>query len=767
MHCVTHDCSATQSASAVQSVVSCSWQAPPVLIEAWRHVLHVASAFFGVAAQIVDAQSVAHGAPPSAPVPLQAHANSELWKVVYPDLWLAMQHVPHACSVVSLPQAVSSVVVPVPVSSVAPESLTVEPVSLVPASGVEVSVPVTVLEHATTRPVRVTIEERPKKTARFSMVGSLTLGPSGGKSSARVRGPMPRRIPPLAAFVLVALMAACAPSGSPPVSAASETPASCLSIAAWNDMHGQLGADEVQIDATRVPAGGVIAVADQVAALRATTDVVVVLDAGDLFTGPLDTTVAEGAPIIDAYNAIGVDAAAIGNHEFDFGPVGYARVTAPPNVGDEAGPDGPRGALFARMESAHFPFVSANLHRADGKPLGWPRLHASTHVTRGGFDVGVVGYTTIETPTTTLKPNIAGLTFAANAAASVAAEVHALRAAGAAPIVLLAHASLDGELPQLLDDASDADAQGARRTGELATLLDAMPAADRPDVIVGGHRHQWMLGRVRGVPIVSSDQHGVGLSRIRYCRSASGGVPRLERIERRVAMASSRPSSELGAAVAASVAPWQAKVKREAEAVIATLPKPCLARALNGTGLVEQVARGIAESASTAAAAPPGVPVVALMNSGGIRAPLRAGPLRYGDVFTTSPFENGIATCATTRAGLARTLANSVRPLESRERLPFGIAGAKVTLRRLADGGLAVEGLVVDGDGARASVRDDDPIWMAIPDFILWGGDALLEGVTCTSTATSQLRVRDAWRSVIAREQACDGPPKNVVVRAP
>jgi 5'-nucleotidase len=534
-------------------------------------------------------------------------------------------------------------------------------------------------------------------------------------------------------------------------------------------MHGQLGPDEVQVDATRVPAGGVIAVADQVAALRATADAVVVLDAGDLFTGPLDSTVAEGAPIIDAYNAIGVDAAAIGNHEFDFGPVGYARVTAPPNVGDEAGADGPRGALFARMGSAHFPFVSANLRRTDGAPLGWAHLHASTRIARGGFVVGVVGYTTVETPTTTLKPNVAGLTFATNAAASVAAEVHALRAAGAAPIVLLAHASLDGELPQLLDDAADADAQGARRSGELAALLDGMPTADRPDVIVAGHRHQWMLGRVRGVPIVSSDQHGVGLSRLRFCRSASDPTPRLERIERRVAMASSTPSSDLGRAVAAAVAPWQARVKREAETVIATLPRPCVARALNGSALGEQVARAIAESASSAAAAPPpGVPVVALMNSGGLRAPLRAGPLRYGDVFTTSPFENGVATCATTRAGLARVLANSLRPLESRERLPFGLAGAKVALRRGADGGVTLEGVVVDGDATRAStVRDDDPIWLAIPDFILWGGDALLEGVTCTSTSTSQLRVRDAWRTVIAREQACDGPPKNVVVKGP
>jgi 5'-nucleotidase len=223
-----------------------------------------------------------------------------------------------------------------------------------------------------------------------------------------------------------------------------------------------------------------------------------------------------------------------------------------------------------------------------------------------------------------------------------------------------------------------------------------------------------MQGRVRGVPIVSSDQHGVGVTRIRDCRAAGDAAsrPGLDGIERRVAMASTRPSTELSRAVAAVVAPWQAKVKSEAETVVATLKAPCPSRALDGTALTEQVARAIAESTKAAAAPPTGVPVVAIMNSGGIRAPLRAGPVRYGDVFTTSPFENGVAICATTRAGLARTLANSIRAQEARERLPFGIAGAKVALCRHVDGTLAVESLTLDADATRdAPVRDDDPIW--------------------------------------------------------
>ena len=51
---------------------------------------------------------------------------------------------------------------------------------------------------------------------------------------------------------------------------------------------------------------------------------VLLLDAGDMFQGTLESNLAEGAPVVAAYNALGYTAVAIGNHEFDFGPAGPA-----------------------------------------------------------------------------------------------------------------------------------------------------------------------------------------------------------------------------------------------------------------------------------------------------------------------------------------------------------------------------------------------------------------------------------------------------------
>ncbi len=118
---------------------------------------------------------------------------------------------------------------------------------------------------------------------------------------------------------------------------------------------------------------------------------VVVLDAGDMFQGTLESNLVEGASVVRAYAAIGYAAAAIGNHEFDFGPVGPA--PSPVEPGDD-----PRGALKARAAEARFPFLAANVrdektHRA----LAWPGFKSSFLVERAGIKIGIVGVVTAGT----------------------------------------------------------------------------------------------------------------------------------------------------------------------------------------------------------------------------------------------------------------------------------------------------------------------------------------------------------------------------------
>jgi 5'-nucleotidase len=539
----------------------------------------------------------------------------------------------------------------------------------------------------------------------------------------------------------------------PPHSSGSE----CVSIIGWNDLHGQLDSESAFVDTGRVPSGGVIALADHIDALRHGGDPVVVVDAGDLFTGPMESTLSEGAPVIAAYNIIGIDAAAVGNHEFDFGPVGYDRVVAPPGTTDGAAADGPRGALLARMLEAKFPFVSANLRTASGTVPPWPNLHDHVVVERGGFRVGIVGYTTIETPDTTLRPNVADLEFIKGAAERVQASIRALRASGAAPIILLAHASLDGELPQSLDELNDP--VGLNHKGELARLLAAV-GSDLPDLVVAGHRHAWMLGRVRGVPIVSSDQHGVGYARARFCRKDK--TITLAALERRLTFASSAPVSEIGKRVAAVVAPYVDAVRVRADEVVTTVPRLCVPQGPNGTALAEQIARSMLTRATLEGLIDKNISAVAVINAGGVRTPLGAGPIRYRELFALLPFENALATCTTTRAGLVRGLENLAARMTVRDRFPFGIAGAKVRARRTTKSPLEIADVAIDGG------KPGDRVTIIMPDFLLYGGDGFLKGVTCEASSIAATRIRDAYRTLLANEPGgCDGAPKNVQVEAP
>src|SRR5262245_25533240 len=143
-------------------------------------------------------------------------------------------------------------------------------------------------------------------------------------------------------------------AGAPPRPVAPIT----ISIVGTNDLHGhiealpRLGGYVANLRRARARDGGGV----------------VLLDGGDMFQGTLESNMNEGAAVVRAYNALGYDAAAIGNHDFDFGPVGPE--TAPLAPGDD-----PRGALKARAAEARFPFLAANLvEKATGAPPPWPNV---------------------------------------------------------------------------------------------------------------------------------------------------------------------------------------------------------------------------------------------------------------------------------------------------------------------------------------------------------------------------------------------------------
>src|SRR5437870_1138471 len=137
-----------------------------------------------------------------------------------------------------------------------------------------------------------------------------------------------------------------ASSGAPAAASAEARAGRRLMVVGLNDTHGALlSAPPPKLFATwtKSDIGGADWMAGYMTAIRADYaqhgDEVILLDAGDAFQGTLISNEFRGKSVVDVYNVLGVNAAAIGNHDFDFGiPV-----------------------LKERMAQSKFPWLSANV----------------------------------------------------------------------------------------------------------------------------------------------------------------------------------------------------------------------------------------------------------------------------------------------------------------------------------------------------------------------------------------------------------------------
>lgn len=107
-------------------------------------------------------------------------------------------------------------------------------------------------------------------------------------------------------------LAACQKAATgPAVTEEVPRPSLGLAILHTNDAHGHVEYDEVSL--------GLAAVARLRQQLEEEGYEVLLLDAGDAVQGTNVVNLHEGTTAIDFMNAVGYDAMALGNHEFDFG----------------------------------------------------------------------------------------------------------------------------------------------------------------------------------------------------------------------------------------------------------------------------------------------------------------------------------------------------------------------------------------------------------------------------------------------------------------
>lgn len=378
-----------------------------------------------------------------------------------------------------------------------------------------------------------------------------------------------------------------------------------LTILFFNDIHGHLLPFEVTEGTHRREVGGIARMAAQVESIRAENRLrnrrTYLLIAGDILQGTPLSTVFHGRPDVECFNAMGVDAMAVGNHEFDFGTDNLRQLE----------------------QLAHFPFLSANIReKATGKLLYAP---SAAFALPGKLTLTVVGVTTDELKTTTRPAYVRGL--------SVQDPLQSVRsivktAAKSGPVVLLSH------------NRHRVDRQIAASLPELAA-------------IIAGHDHLLFAPyrKVNGVAIFEALDNGRYLGRIDLLVDPVTGKAVLES-SRYLPITLEMPDDP---AIERIVAVYQGQLGERFKEVIGQ--STLLLDGRRDQVRYEETALGdfVTDVMREYTGAD-----IALVNAGALRASIDPGPVTLEDVFRTLPFENQILRVQLTGRDLMAALERSV-----------------------------------------------------------------------------------------------------------
>lgn len=330
---------------------------------------------------------------------------------------------------------------------------------------------------------------------------------------------------------------------------------------------------------------------------RAASDRLLYLDAGDAVSGNPVVDLNLGKPIYEVFNLAGVDALAIGNHEFDFG----------------------QEALIENMNISEFPWLAANLDVGD---TGVEQTKPYEIFDVDGLSVAV--FTVTQAPPATAPANTVGMTFDGNYA-EVAKSYQAELEEQADVIIAMTHIGFDND----------------RRLAEQVDYFD---------LIVGAHSHTTLNAPnvVNGTPIVQtgSNLNNVGKVTLTYDEATDSVVNTTG------GLVSVSSLTAVDAEVQAVIDGYNAEMEDLLGEVIGTSNNGLTRDGrFNGDAPLgnfwTDAMRDMADSD------------FAFTNNGGIRASIGAGEVTLGDIYQIEPFANEVMVIEMTGQAIKDVLAYS------------------------------------------------------------------------------------------------------------
>ncbi len=456
-----------------------------------------------------------------------------------------------------------------------------------------------------------------------------------------------------------------------------------LRVVSTNDVHGTHSS---RPDAQGVLRGGAVPLAAAIAKARRECTggcEVLLLDGGDMFTGTPGSDWQYGRPIVELMNALGYTAAALGNHEFDYG----------------------RDTMYARFREMKFSVLGANVRGRDGRRPSW--AGADTIVERSGVKVGIVGAAGTHTSGSTKAIHVNDLTFI-DPSPVVSEHVRSLRARGAQIVVAVIHdgGRCERNAP---DDCS----------GGVFDFVRGL--TDKPDLVVAGHSHTILDARVNGVPVVQASSSGRAITVTDLPLDGADRVPR-------TAVRDVFGDSLAGAdpAVVRLVGRSLDIVRPRLTQEVATIGED-----MRREGTEYGLGRIIADALRSV-----GRGDIGIWNNGGIRANLQAGTATVGALHEIVPFANQLVRTRVRGRDLKRLLDNSTY----RRGPDLHLSGLLLTWSDARTEGDLVSRVTLANGGA----IDPDAVYTVIMNDYMFGDPATIAGVPFVSGEVLPIRDIDA-----------------------
>lgn len=464
-----------------------------------------------------------------------------------------------------------------------------------------------------------------------------------------------------------------------------------LHVLHTNDLHSRIepiNAYDSTCDDETIAAGecfgGIARVAAKVKELRdritAEGGTVIVLDAGDQYQGSLFYTTYKGKDVAEFMTAIGYDAMAVGNHEFDDGPEGLA-------------------VLADRVE---FPVLSGNLDLSQSNVLKG-KVENTVTLDLGGEKIGIVSALAMDTPETASPgPNV----IFQDDIESLKADVQELTDQGVNKIIALTHV-------------------GYLRDQDFAREVPGL------DAVIGGHSHT-LLGdmedtegpyptMVEGpdgaqVPVATAYAYSKYLGHLTLTFDDEGKLTKVE--GQPILLDASVPEDE---AIAARVKEMAAPIEELRQTVVAETAAPidgdrtsCRVRECEMGNLVaEAMLDRVRDQGIT----------IAIANGGGLRASIDQGPVTMGEVYTVLPFQNTLATFQLKGADVVAALENGASHYEEAAGRFAQVAGLKYTIDPSAEAGSRISEVMVLEDGEWQPIDPSATYGVVSNNYMRAGGD--------------------------------------------